>query len=594
MRERGSDGYSCLGVGRRVECGTSQRVEILGDDIGAVEDHRIIWQRFGFGFGIGSRFGALCALVRLLGIRTHARCHLGGDTVRLPGNRRGVLAEDSGILQTASQIGSSRRRVAVVAVEVRAYRCRMIQLVVAVSDSNGTESKVEIVCYRLVVGDERSVVGLVIRVSAIRPVDRQDDLCVGIRAVGADIRNPGLHIAVESREVGAWQRRLLLEDNMCPRCSCYHRLGIRSQGIIVVVVSECLAEIGVLGPSCIFAHGIAHGVEHRVLVVVIDQAVVDREHHRLCVFSGVAVGDCQIVVARLGYRELDTVIALESFAYVVVEEEGQADRSALGHREGIIEVADLVYDHRCGIGLAGPGSKRFAWRTPGVEIKGRPVGLVNDVEVIGLQRLRQILAGVPGVVIVVLAGIPGEVSRLIGTVIGEDTVGVIAILSGDLIDVASVDFLLEFVHFGSRPCSSLSRPSPEVHPWGSPLRIVDEIDRYLFAFLRRYVGAPGSLRAVLCEGLDVVLFRIDSDVTCCVPSGRLGGLGTLEADSGVGSGRDREGIVFPFLQIADHGSDVVQDSALHGIGVGPPGDCTGVEIDSLRAVKRAGSPSGGC
>lgn len=59
-----------------------------------------------------------------------------------------------------------------------------------------------------------------------------------------DIVHPSLYVGTKSIEIRTRESGLLLEDDMGPRRSSYYCLGIRHERILVEMVRQGLAEVG--------------------------------------------------------------------------------------------------------------------------------------------------------------------------------------------------------------------------------------------------------------------------------------------------------------------------------------------------------------
>ena len=153
-----------------------------------------------------------------------------------------------------------------------------------VGHAHGTQGHTQVEGHILIVLDKGRVEGsVVLPVTAVSPVDGHDDDGVGIGTVFADVVHPALHVGAEGLHIGAGQRTLLLQDDVAPGLAAHEHLGtgVTVLGHTVALIPmglERLAQQGVLGPVGILAHSLGDSVEHVVLVIIINEAVVQREH----------------------------------------------------------------------------------------------------------------------------------------------------------------------------------------------------------------------------------------------------------------------------------------------------------------------------
>ena len=158
---------------------------------------------------------------------------------------------------------------------------------ILIGDTHRTQGHAEVTCYiQIVVHKGLIEVGIVLPVSAVRPVDGQDDDGIRVGAVFADVVHPLLDIGTESLNIGAWQAALLLQDDVAPSLAAHQHLGTWSAVLGEAVAlgpvgAQWLAQQCVFGPISIFAHGQRDGVEHGILVVVVDEAIVERQYTHL-------------------------------------------------------------------------------------------------------------------------------------------------------------------------------------------------------------------------------------------------------------------------------------------------------------------------
>ena len=153
-----------------------------------------------------------------------------------------------------------------------------------IGQAHGAQSHAKVESHVLVVLQECVVeCGIVCPIATIGPVDRHDDNGIRIGAILANVVNPALNVCTEGLDVGAWERTLLLQDDMTPSLAANQHLGARITVLgnavaFIPMGAERLAKQGVLGPGGVLAHSCCNGVEHCILVVVVDETVVEREH----------------------------------------------------------------------------------------------------------------------------------------------------------------------------------------------------------------------------------------------------------------------------------------------------------------------------
>ena len=119
------------------------------------------------------------------------------------------------------------------------------------------------------------------RIGVVRPVHRQDNHSIRVRAVLPDILYPTYDALPPACEVRARLGSLLLKNDMCPSLGAHeHTCRRRASGsqafAFLIMVIEGLAEISVGSPRGIFLHGLGDPVEHIVLplVLIVDKRVV--------------------------------------------------------------------------------------------------------------------------------------------------------------------------------------------------------------------------------------------------------------------------------------------------------------------------------
>ena len=218
------------------------------------------------------------------GIATHGSCIVSAHSVGCPSDVHRVSTVDKAIFHGSSHIGGLEGRMTVVEEPGEGTLTALQVIDFLIGNAHGAQGHAQVKGNILIVLDEGSIEGsIVFPVTAVSPVHGHDDDGVGVGAILADVVHPALHVGTEGLDIGAGKRTLLLQNDVAPGLAAHKHLGT---GVTVLghaiaflpMGQERFAQQGVLGPVGILAHGLGNAIEHGILVVIIDEAVVQRKH----------------------------------------------------------------------------------------------------------------------------------------------------------------------------------------------------------------------------------------------------------------------------------------------------------------------------